>query len=273
MNRPLDKIESIIFYLNNGGVMELKDSFDTSTTKGRVSQGIWNDFSDTYEYVQKRKFIRYDDRGFRRNGIPTFRQTLAWKKLIGIMREENFCTLKFDLNHLRDTNVLFNNEFNEIYKKSKNLEVTFVCGYFFRFIEKRRYYMINFVVDNMLARNILVNIWTEDDSLKKDFTERMEEKKLAPEMRKNLRVHLSHHRFDIHYTLVENKDDPENTAYFLELPHTEAHSLRLETSLTLGDLRTFNCDTGKFRRVLKNHRKWNPIKSFCSLIGVAINMS
>jgi len=247
--------------------------FDTSTTDGKIRQSIWDDFVASYDYVKKTSpVIRYPDNEFRMRGIPTYRQTIAWKNLIKMLGEDNFCTLNFELNYLRDAEVLSVNKFNEITKESKKLVVTFVCGYFWRFNEQRRYDMISFVVDNMLKKDITVNIWTEDDTLEHDFEERMEEKELDTGLRKKLHIHRRYHRFDIHYTLIENKDNREKTCVIMELPHTEAHLLRLETYLTFEQLKSFGCSAEKLMRVLNYHQKWNPFKSLFAKLNFALNI-
>jgi hypothetical protein len=248
-------------------------NFDTTTTDGKISQGIADDFKASYDYVKKSgPIIIYPDSEFSRRGIPTYRQTIAWKNLINKIGEKNFCSLNFYLNYLRDQEVLFVNEFNKIAENSKKLKVTFVCGYFWRFSEQRRYEMLDFVVNNILKKGITVNIWTQDETLKYDFKERMEGSELAPDLRKNLHIHRRMHRFDIHYTLIEDKDNPEKSRVFMELPHTEAHILRLETHFDLDKAKSFICGAEKFMRILKNRRIWNPFKSIFSMFHFALNI-
>jgi len=254
--------------------MDLVHEFNKEVTTGKVSQGIWNDFAANYRYVTQSGFaIRYKDRDFRNQGIPTYRQIIAWKELIRMMGEENFCTLPFELNYLRKKEVLFFDKFNEMSHNSKNLEITFVCGYFSRFTEQRRYDMVNFVVDNMLNKGYTVKIWTQDDTLKKEIKERIKQKELDADLMKKLHIRRKYHRFDIHYTLIEDKDSPEKSFIFMELPHTEAYNLRLETYFNIDELsKSFNFSTKKFRRILNYHRRWNPLKSACSLCNIAINI-
>jgi len=253
--------------------MALIHEFDTSTTVGKISQGIWDNFVESYNYIsQSGPIISYRDRVFKNQGIPTYRQVISWKKLIKKMGEENFSALPFKLNYLRDTGAFFFEKFNEISNDSKNLEITFVCGYFWRFNEQRRYDMVNFVVDNMLKKGYTVNIWTQDDTLKKEIKERIKDKELNADLGDKLHIHLRLHRFDIHYTLIEDKDNREKSLIFMELPHTEAYNLRLETYFPIEQSNAFDCNTKQLKRVLKYHRKWNPIKSICSLCNLAINI-
>jgi len=252
--------------------MALSHSFNTTTTAGKISQDLWDGFVDNYNFVKQRKyFIRYPDRKFKAQGIPTYRQPIAWKKPIKLMGEENFSSLPFELNYLRKTEAAFFDKFNEISKNSKNLEVIFVCGYFWRFHEQRRHSMINFVVDNMLKKGYTVKIWTEDKTLKKDFKETMEENGLDPSLRKKLKIKRKLHRFDIHYTLIKDMDDNEKSFVFMELPHTEAHNLRLETYFTYKQLKSF-CSIKKFERILNGHRIWNLFKSLFSWFNFALNI-
>jgi len=253
--------------------LALTHEFDTSTTKGKVSQGIWDDFVASYSYVtQCGPTIRYNDRYFRNQGIPSFRQTIAWKEVIRMMGEENFSTLPFELNYLKDKEVLFFEKFNDMAQNSNNLEVTFVCGYFSRFNEQRRYKMVDFVVDSMLKKGHTVNIWTQDDLLKKEIAERIQEKELNPSLLRKLNVYRRYHRFDIHYTLIDDKDNPEKSFIFMELPHTEAHNLRLEIYFNIDEKsKSFHYSTKEFRRVLSSHRRWNPLKSVCSFFNIAKN--
>jgi hypothetical protein len=151
--------------------MELSHGLKASDIDERIKVELWKNIWDHYEYVRDGdRFIKYRDRDFLIQGIPTPWQTIAWKTLIRLMGEEQFQSLPRVLYYKEDPDlkVIIEDEFNDYFDDFANpekLEVTFACGYFWKFNPKRREKMLDFVVDRLLNRGTTVTIWTQDDSL------------------------------------------------------------------------------------------------------------
>jgi hypothetical protein len=248
--------------------MALCKEFVPVNTDEEIKQSLWDDFVNYYNMVgQGGYLIKYNDKDFRLKGIPSPRQVIAWRELIKIIGEDNFNRLPFELNYLDNHEILFTEKLNNFLNDPTNIEITFSCGYFFKYSEERRKKMVIFVINDMLKKGITVNIWTKDHTLKREFKE-----KLDSAHSHNLNIYYGRHRIDIHYTLIENKNHFNKSAVFLELPHTEAHDFRLETYFTFEDINSFGCDSKKILRFLEKQRKWNVIKSTLSLCNRALNM-
>jgi hypothetical protein len=241
---------------------------------------LWDNFAGHYNFVGNGgTFINYPHEEFLIEGVPAPWQTIAWRRLIRLMGEDNFLSLPLKLNYLENPDVFFEKEFTKHFGSSANpekLEVTFTCGFFWFFNENRRGKMLNFVVDNLLRKGTGVTIWTQDKALKEALDEKRREK-LGNSARKKLHVYCVNERIDVHYTLVEDKENRKNSRIFMELPHTEAHDFRLETYLTFEKLESFGCNPKKFVRALNDYitcwyrLKLHPIRWFFSRCNLALN--
>jgi len=253
---------------------ELRRTFDTSTRDGSFSQDLWLDFWYYYDSVMADKkkswFIHYPARELWLEGIPSPRQVIAWRKFIKMIGPENFNNeerIPLELNQLGKKEPLFKRKYEELFSDSENLEVTFACGFFWKLYPERRETMIDFVVDKMIKKGTIVNIWTQDQSLKRDFKEKTNHR-----LPRNLHIHCGKHRIDLHYTLVKCKDknkkvDLKKSHVFMELIHTEAYEFRLETYFPLErfvDIKSFGCSAEKFLRLLRRHLCCNPAKILLS---------
>jgi len=258
--------------------MALSRNFDTSDIEGEIKKDLWENMKEHYNYLGKgNRFIKYPHEEFKIQGIPSPWQTIAWRRLIRIMGEDNFCALPLELNYTEDPYVLFEEEFIKYFDHSTNpekLEVTFVCGYFWKYNDKKRDKMLDFVVNNLLKKGTKVIIWTQDETLEKLLDKR---RKGMPDdaAKDRLQVHYVRERIDVHYTLIEDKNDGKNSRLILELPHTEAHDFRLETYLTFEKLESFGCKPEKFMGVLNsNITCWyrpHLLKRLLSLCNLALN--
>jgi len=257
--------------------MTLTRDFSTDPDKEYLDV-LWSNFSGHYNYVgEGGRLIEYPHEEFRIQGIPAPWQTIAWRKLIRLMGEDNFLSLPLKLNYLENPEVLFEKEFIKHFGNFANpekLAVTFTCGYFWLLNGKRRDRMLDFVVDDLLKKGTKVNIWTQDKDLKDAFRKKCKEK-LGNFARGKLRVHCVGERIDVHYTLVEDENNRKNSRLFMELPHTEAHDFRLETYLTFEKLESFGCSPKKFMRALNGYITcWyrpHPIKRLLSWRNRAFN--
>ena len=251
--------------------MALSREINISEPDGEYVKKLWEKFVTHYDIVGNGlPVIFYPDKEFKELGIPTPWQTIAWRRIIGKIGEENFCKLPLELNYLKKENVLFEKQFSENFGKHphpEKLEVTFVCGYFWKFNENRRDKMLNFVVKSLLEKGTKVEIWTQDETLEEAFG-----KKLGNSaVRGNLQVHVVEERIDVHYTLIEDTSAWENSRFLLELPHTEAHLLRLETYLTFGELKKFGCEPAEFKEMLHSYIKQGFLKKWFSKHNMALN--
>jgi hypothetical protein len=235
--------------------MALSRNFTIVDKNDEIMKDLWDNMVSHYNYVGSSKgFIKYPHKEFMMQGIPTPWQTRAWIELIREIGEENFCSLPLRLNDTEKPEVLFETEFMDRFGKLTKLggfEITFSCGYFWRFNDCRRDKMLNFVVDNLLKKGAKVIIWTQDETLKKALGEKCKER-LDNSARNMLRVHCVSERIDVHYTLIKDNNNWENSLLLMELPHTEAHDFRLETYLTFKKLESFGCKPEKFIGILNS---------------------
>jgi len=253
---------------------ELRRTFDTSTRDGSFSQELWSDFWSYYDSVMADKkkscLIHYPAKEYWLEGIPSPRQVIAWRRFIKMIGTENFNNEKLiplELNHLERKEPLFKKKYEELYSDDENLEVTFACGFFWKLHKERRRTMIDFVVHKMLEKGAVVNIWTQDKSLKRDF-----KKQTNHRMPRNLYIHRIPYRIDLHYTLVKRRDknkkiDLKKSHVFMELIHTEAYEFRLETYFPLErfvHLKSFGYSAEKFLRLLRSNLLFNPVKVLLS---------
>jgi hypothetical protein len=237
-----------------------------------IAKDLWEDFKTYYYHLrglrEKDRWIHYNAREFWLQGVPSPRQVVLWTIFIWMIGIENFNDPEFlplKVNYLDDPDPLFRKKFEELFAGSKDIEVTFVCGYFWKLYPERRHLMIDFVINHMLKEGIKVNIWTQDDTLKREFRER--QGKSAGGRRP--RIHPVLRRIDMHYTLIENKKDKKKSHVFMELPHTEAYEFRLETHFPIEQLNGLKhgCSTEEFMKFLKHHRSLTPAKMFQMLLS------
>jgi hypothetical protein len=244
--------------------MALNRVINISSPDDEYIDKLWRNFVGHYDYVIKsRPVIKYPDREFREQGVPKPWQTIAWRRVIRKLGEENFCKLPLELNYLGYDKVLFEDHFIKHFGNNANpedLRVTFACGYFWKHSPNRRGKMLDFVVNNILKKGTKVEIWTQDDTLEKDFVERLDNSKEGNKPD----INVVDERIDLHFTLVEDKNALENSLILLELPHTEAHYFRLETYLTYGELKKFNCKPDKFVKILRSYINQGLFKRLCS---------
>ena len=234
---------------------------------------LWQDFKEQYDFIGgSGRYIKYPEREFRVQGIPAPWQTIAWRKIIDRIGEERFSKLPFELNYLGNENVLFERQFTKHFgnhPEPGRLEVTFLCGYFWRYTENnRRDKMMNFIASSLLEKDASVEIYTQDKTLKKDFNKVLGN---HPGCAKPS-IHVVGSRLDVHYTLILDNSAWENSLLLLELPHTEAHTFRLETYFTFSELRKNNCDPAKFIEFLQGYKKRGFKKWAYTLFNVALNM-
>jgi len=251
--------------------MALSLKINESDPTDRYRDELWKNFVENYTYIEKKGlFIKYPDKVYKEQGIPTPWQTIAWRKVIARIGEENFNKLHFNLDYLEETDVLFekifNDKFND-YPHPEKLRVTFVCGYFWRYNENRRDKMLNFVVNSLLKKGTNVDIWTQDMTLAESFGEKIG---ISP-IRDRLHIDFVKERIDVHYTLIEDESALDNSFLLLELPHTEAYFFRLETYLTFGDLKKFGCDPAEFKKFLYSYTEPGFIRKYFPKLNCAFN--
>ena len=251
--------------------MALSSSINKSKPEDKHVNKLWTNFKSHYDYLgNKWPIIFYPDREFDKRGIPTPWQTIAWRRIIRMLGEENFSNLDFTLNFLGNEDVLFEKKFTERFMdnlRPKDLEVTFICGYFWKYNPKRRVKMLNFVAKFLLERGTRVEIWTQDKTLEDDFGKIP----ASSPKRGNPIIHAVEERIDVHYTFILDRNALDDSLLLLELPHTEAHNLRLETNLTFGELKGLNCEPIEFEKVLRGYTEPTFSRRFFSRFNMALN--
>jgi hypothetical protein len=248
--------------------MALSPEINKTEPKDRYIDELWKNFYANYNIVgNSGRLIRYPDKEFKEQGIPTPWQTIAWRKIIAKIGEEEFSELPFKLNYQESEEVLFEAQFADrfgTHPSPEKLVVTFICGYFWRFNDKRRDKILNFVVNSLLKKGTNVNIWTQDETLAENFGEKIG---ISPTWEK-LQINLVEERIDVHHTLIEDMSAREKSLLLLELPHTEAHLFRLETFLTFEKLKELDCDPDELKAILHSYtrsRRFKKILSWCNL--------
>jgi hypothetical protein len=251
--------------------MALSLEINRSEPDGKYVDRLWKNFVENYTYIEKKGlFIQYPDKVYKEQGIPTPWQTIAWRKIIAKIGEENFSKLPFKLNYLEEPDVLFEKIFTDRFANHTNperLRVTFVCGYFWRYNENRRDKMLEFVVKSLLEKGTIVEIWTQDMTLAESFGEKIG---ISP-IWDRLHLKFVKERIDVHYTLIEDENATDNSLLLLELPHTEAHLFRLEICLTFGKLKEFGCNPDDFKKFLYSYTKPGFARNFLPKFNCAYN--
>jgi len=235
-------------YCVRSWILALERTFDCSDPDYRIKQDIWDRFFSYYTLIAKRGFlINYPNYWFKLQGIIPPRQIIAWIKLIKIIGDDVFNKIPLALNyHLEDKKIFFLNEFDKKFKNITNLTITFTCGYFWKFaIESKRRNIMKEFVKAKIEDDCKVNIFTQDKTLKKEINLVMD-KGRKPKVKRRL------FRMDIHSTIIEpgGKDDKDNTLLFIELPHTERTTHRLEAYVTIGELKDFGCTVKQITKLL-----------------------
>lgn len=213
---------------------------------------------------QKGCIIKYPGRWFRAQGIPSPRQYIAWSKLIAMIGEKAFKDLPIEMAYVYDNEVSIVDKYSYLFTTAQECEVTIACGFFWKSKETCRFKMMDYFAEKMKENGWKITIYTQDDSLEKDFRLRHN---ICPDIYKVL------YRIDLHYIIVKNTKSDKESHVFLELPHTEKVYYRFTTCFDFNKINdSFDCGKEKILEYLDWLRKPHLFsKSIPSKFNLAVN--
>jgi hypothetical protein len=241
----------------------------------QLKEDTFKNFEHNFNIVKKKgHFITYPEKHFRFCGIPAPRQYIAWRKAINLIGGEQFKELKeknMEFVSLNDETVLLVDKYSHLVKNEKDLSITIVCGYFWENAKSCREKMINFLAENIRNNNLKLKIITQSTTLKKEF------KSVHEDIYHKIKFRKVLYRIDLHHTIIKNKNNPEKSYCFMELPHTESFIFRLNIHFSYKDAKDefkFKCGFNKILSFLFWQRMPIPhliIRSLPSIFNKAIN--
>jgi hypothetical protein len=190
-------------------------------------------FRSSYEVVNQRNVTLYPRKTFQRNGIPSPRQYIAFKRLIERFGgNTDFLNSNLATSDLRDDHLFLADDFGS-YFQGRRVKLTFVSGYFLYSGPKKRKKMIPFI-KGLAKNNVVIEIYTQDKTLPGAFFDNEPD---ATILKEHITIKVIPYRIDIHYTLLEDLDNRCETHFFIEYPHTELFLFRLGINFSYADIR------------------------------------
>jgi hypothetical protein len=219
------------------------------------SKYLLNSFTNDYDTVTKSSFFFYPLRTFIVDGIPMPAQYFKFKRLMKLFGEHNDflhtdLTANLTASDLRTDRINLVDNYGQVFNEKK-MRVTIVSGYFFHSVLYRREKIVKFIREKALAGHQF-EIFTQDHMVPGElFTGEN-----AEIIKKFVKIHVVLNRINIHYIILENMEDPEDTDYLIDFPHTELDMFRLTIRLKHSELKeSFNVEPEKLRKFLENLRR------------------
>jgi len=215
------------------------------------SERLYGSFFNDYDAITKKKFFIYPARTFMEDGIPMPRQYFEFKHLINVFGGYvNFLHSDLATSDLRTDKIILVDNYARLFNEKK-LKITIVAGYFFKSVQHRRTRIVNFIKEKTLAGHQF-EIFTQDNSVPDEFF-KGENTEIY---KKSVKIHVVLNRINIHYIQLENMEDPKDTDYLIDFPHTELDTFRLTFHLKHSEIQeAFNVEPEKLREFLENLRK------------------
>ena len=177
-------------------------------------------------------------------------QYFKFNRLIKIFGQENFLHTGLTASDLRTDKINLVDNYGQLFNEKK-LKVTIVAGYFFKSVQYRRKRIVDFIREKALDGHEF-EIFTQDDKVPDEFFKGGN----AEIYKKSVKVHVILNRINIHYIELQNINDPKDTDYLIDFPHTELDIFRLTFHLKHSEiLESFNVEPEKLREFLENLRK------------------
>jgi hypothetical protein len=228
-------------------------------------------FFDNYRAITSTPFSVYPRRMFYTMGMPLPRQFYAYYKLAkkGFGNDEKFLSSELILvKTTTDNIVIIDNYYDQVFKEivdgnesvEKKYRLILTSGYFYRGSNpSRRSKMIKFLKD-LAKKGVELCIHTQDEKLENDFFDSPNEKEaLLP----YVHIKWTCYRIDIHYIILQDLKNIEESHFFLEYPHSEHHICRLDIHFTYKEIKEkFNGDPKKVFNYLLNIRKGKVMEKF-----------
>jgi len=217
-------------------------------------------FFDNYNAITSTPIAIYPRHTFRTMGMPLPRQYYAYKKLVkrGFGNDKKFLNSDLALADITtETIILIDNYYDQIFSKitnGKNYVLFITSGFFYGGSNApRRIKMIQFL-KKLASKGIEIYIHTQDEGLEAEFFNCSdEERKLIEQY---IHIKWTYYRIDIHYIILQDREDIGSSHFFLEYPHSEYHLYRLDIHFTYNEIKEkFNGDPEKVFKYLLKLRK------------------
>jgi len=185
------------------------------------------------------------------DGIPLPSQYFKYERLINMFGgQDNFLHSDLSVSDLRTEKINLVDNYGRLFD-GKKLKVTIVAGYFFSSVPYRRRRIVDFIREKALDGHQF-EIFTQDSSVPNELYKGEN----ADLYKKSVKITVVLNRINIHYILLENMEDPADTDYLIDFPHTELDTFRLTFHLKHSEiLESFKLEPEKFRKFLKNLSK------------------
>jgi hypothetical protein len=218
-------------------------------------------FENNYSIYKNRRFFLYPRNTFHRERIPSPRQYLAYRGLIKTLGgSDKIITCDLKTIDLRTPYIMILDDKYENLFKEKDLgkyKLINTSGGFYTNTPDRRAKMVEFL-KKLATRGCDVCIHTEAEDLEKDFFNDQD----SDILRDKIKIIHINYRIDIHYTIFENTENPENTHYFLEYPHSEEFIFRLGFHFTNEDILSLGCYPKQVYNYLMGLRDGHYVEKF-----------
>jgi len=201
-------------------------------------QETWKHFKNNYELIQEKpKCFFSPERSYKKRGIPSPRQYVAWAKLLNLLGEKEFVkeSVFEEISLYKHEIILCKEKFLEYLNPDDELEITIVCGSFWKKKYKCRNKIMELLTGNIDRKKWKIKVHTQDSSLKKEF-----KNNYSVDTKTN-RIYYVPYRIDIHHIIINNKTHPEKSCFFFELPHTEKLYFRTFAYISFDEGEKFNC--------------------------------
>jgi len=217
-------------------------------------------FFDNYDAITSTPVAIYPRHTFRTMGMPLPRQYYAYRKLIkhGFRNDKKFLDSDLALADITTgTIIIIDNYHDQIFNKitdGKNYVLFITSGFFYGGSNApRRAKMIHFLKE-LACKGIEIYIHTQDEGLEAEFFNCSDEERKLIEP--YIHIKSTHYRVDIHYAILQDRENIGSSHFFLEYPHSEYHLYRLDIHFTYNEIKEkFNGDPEKVFNYLLKLRK------------------
>jgi hypothetical protein len=239
-----------------------------NSVAGSLEDAFWQ----SHGLVKNRGIIFYPNGKFERVGIPSLRQYFAFDRLINLIGPENFDALPRIPVDLDKDEIPLKDQFGRLFDDpSKKLTITFTSGHFWAKKLSRRAKMIQFLTKELASKGFSVTIYTQDKNVEDEIKNSFRENNIPEEFHNNVRVVRVSYRIDIHYIIIDEPGHPEGSYIFIEFPHTEKYSFRLDTYFSFDTVSNkFACTLPELLNFLDKLKNRHIFRSVLSFFNCAI---
>jgi hypothetical protein len=214
-------------------------------------------FDANYALLDKKHFVFYPRKTFYTEGIPSPRQYFAYKRLIKKFNgQHEFLESDLKVIDLRTQYIMLIDDYSSLFD-NKKYDIFITSGYFYSSVPNRRSKIINFLKAQAL-NGCNIHIYTQYEGLERDFFNDQN----SDILKKNISINHVNYRIDIHYTILQDLEDPNNVHFFLEYPHSEEFIFRLGIHFTYNDIINLKCDPKEVLKYLLDLRNGYPSEKF-----------